>query len=61
MAENVGIHPDIEIDMEPKAWRAGHDVQLEKAVEVLMAELSKPQPAKKPRPPFPNYHKPAGR
>ena len=61
VAENVGIHPDIEIDMEPRSWRAGHDVQLEKAVEVLMAELGKPQTAKKPRPPFPNYHKPAGR
>ncbi|MEP7365287.1 MAG: PDZ domain-containing protein [Acidobacteriota bacterium] len=59
VAENVGIHPDVEVDLEPKSWRQGHDTQLEKAVEVLMVELKKPKPAMKPRPPFPNYHKSA--
>jgi tricorn protease len=61
VAENVGIHPDVEVDLEPKAWRQGHDAQLEKAVEVLLVELKKPKPPMKPRPPFPNYHpKPTG-
>ena len=59
VAENVGIHPDVEVELDPKAWRQGHDAQLEKAVEVLMVELKKPKPPMKPRPPFPNYQKPA--
>jgi hypothetical protein len=42
--------------MDPAAWRAGHDPQLERAVEYLMAELKK-NPQQKPKlPPFPVYH-----
>jgi tricorn protease len=59
VAENVGIHPDVEVEFDPKAWRAGRDVQLEKAVELLMGELAKPRPPAKPRPAFPNYQQPA--
>jgi tricorn protease len=59
VAENTGIKPDIDVDLDPKAWRQGKDSQLEKAVEALMAELNKPRKAQKPRPPFPNYHKQA--
>lgn len=58
VAENVGIHPDVEVEFDPKAWRAGRDVQLEKAVELLLAELAKPRPPAKPRPAFPDYHQP---
>jgi tricorn protease len=49
--ENAGVAPDIEVDLEPQAWRAGRDLQLEKAIEVVMAEMRKnppPQP-KSPR------------
>ena len=54
--ENHGVSPDIEIEMDPKAWRQGHDIQLEKGVEVLMDALKK-NPVKHPqRPPYPNYH-----
>lgn len=61
VAENVGIVPDIEVEQNPKAVREGHDPQLEKAVEVLLAELQKNPPPKHTRPAFPNYHpKPAG-
>jgi len=28
--ENHGVAPDIEVEMDPKAWREGHDPQLEK-------------------------------
>lgn len=58
--ENRGIAPDIEVDFDPKAWRAGHDPQLEKAIEVALEALRKnpPKPAK--RPPFPNYHQAPG-
>ncbi len=59
--ENHGVAPDIEVDLDPKAWREGHDTQLEKAVEVAMAELKK-NPVKRPqRPAYPNYHKNDGR
>jgi C-terminal processing protease CtpA/Prc len=30
--ENRGVAPDIDIEMEPAAWRQGRDTQLEKAV-----------------------------
>ena len=55
--ENRGVAPDIEVEMDPAAWRAGHDPQLEKAVEVLLDELKKhPRPPQPKRPPYPNYH-----
>jgi len=55
VAENVGIPPDIEVDNDPKLIREGKDPQLEKAVEVLLAELRKNPPPKHARPPFPKY------
>jgi tricorn protease len=55
IAENVGISPDIEVEQDPAMIRQGRDPQLEKAVEVVMAELAK-NPAKPlQRPPFPKY------
>ncbi len=55
--ENVGIAPDIEVEQDPELMRQGKDPQLEKAVQVVMAELEKnPLPQLK-RPPYPNYHK----
>jgi tricorn protease len=54
--ENVGIAPDIEVDLDPAAVRQGHDPQLEKAVEVVMRLLAEhPLPEYK-RPVYPNYH-----
>jgi len=54
--ENHGIAPDVEVDLEPAAWRQGRDSQLEKAIEVVMQQLKEhPLPEIK-RPPFPNYH-----
>jgi tricorn protease len=54
--ENHGVAPDIEIELDPKAWREGHDIQLEKAVSWLMEELKKNPPKPVQRPPYPNYH-----
>ncbi|MBE0697683.1 MAG: PDZ domain-containing protein, partial [Anaerolineaceae bacterium] len=48
--ENVGISPDVEVEMTPKEVIAGHDPQLEKAVEVVMAELEANRFQRKPRP-----------
>lgn len=55
--ENHGVAPDIDVDLEPAEWRKGRDTQLEKAVEVAMAELKKNPPKKVARPPYPKYHK----
>jgi tricorn protease len=54
--ENVGIAPDIEIDLDPKLVREGHDPQLEKAVEVVLDLLKKNPAAPNPVPAFPDYH-----
>jgi tricorn protease len=55
--ENRGVPPDVEVEMDPKAWRAGHDPQLEKAIQLALEALEK-YPTKRPqRPPYPNYHK----
>ena len=48
--ENVGIPADVEVEMTPKLVAAGHDPQLEKAVEVVMEELEKAPFVRKDRP-----------
>jgi tricorn protease len=54
--ENHGIPPDVEVDLDPAAWRQGHDAQLEKAIEVVMQQLKEhPLPEIK-KPAYPNYH-----
>ncbi len=58
--ENAGVAPDIEVEFDPVAWRAGRDLQLEKAVEWLLNELKTNPPKKYKRPPYPNYHKNTG-
>ena len=55
--ENHGVPPDIEVEMDPKAVREGHDPQLEKAVEVVLEMLEKNPPPTYKRPAYPNYHK----
>ena len=53
--ENRGIAPDVEVEYDPQLWRAGHDPQLEKAVEIVLDELKKhPLPNYK-KPPYPDY------
>lgn len=55
--ENRGVAPDIEVDYDPQAVRAGRDPQLEKAVEILLAELEKNPPRTYKKPAYPNYHR----
>ena len=57
--ENRGVAPDIEIEYDPQAWRAGRDPQLEKAVEVVTEALKKNPLPKPDRPAYPNYHTPS--
>lgn len=55
--ENHGVPPDVPVILDPKAWREGHDVQLEKAISIAMDELKKnPLPTPKV-PAFPDYSK----
>ena len=54
--ENWGTPADVEVDFDPADWRKGRDPQLEKAVEVVLAELkAKPTPKYK-KPAYPNYN-----
>jgi tricorn protease len=39
--ENRGVGPDLEVEFDPQAVREGHDPLLEKAVELVLAELHK--------------------
>jgi tricorn protease len=54
--ENRGVAPHIEVMMDPKAVREGHDPQLEKAVETVMEMLKQHPLPEYPRPAYPNYH-----
>ena len=55
--ENHGIAPDIEVENDPASVAAGHDPQLERAVQVTMEELKKHPVVLPDHPPYPNYHK----
>ena len=54
--ENHGIAPDIEVGLDPKLVREGHDPQLERAVEVVLDQLKKNSLPIYTKPPYPNYH-----
>ncbi|MGC9197907.1 MAG: S41 family peptidase [Acidobacteriaceae bacterium] len=54
--EGHGIPPDVEVEELPKDVAAGHDLQLERSVAIVMEQLKEhPIPAI-PVPPYPNYH-----
>jgi tricorn protease len=55
--ENEGVTPDIEVDLDPKAWREGRDTQLERAIGVVMEDLKKNPPVKIERPEYPRYQR----
>lgn len=54
--ENHGVDPDVPVEQDPKLVSQGHDPQLEKAVELAMAEIAKHPPVKVEKPAYPNYH-----
>lgn len=62
VVENEGVPPDIEVEQTPAQVIAGHDPQLEKAIEVVLAELKAHPPKKPERPPYPiRARQPAGK
>jgi len=61
--ENYGTPVDVEVDLDPKAWREGRDPQLERAVDLALAELKRNPPPTLVKPAYPDYHsgKPTGK
>lgn len=55
--ENHGVAPDIEVENDPASVAAGHDPQLEKAVQVTMDALKKNPVVLPDHPAYPNYQK----
>jgi len=55
--ENHGIAPDIEVENDPASVAAGHDAQLEKAVQVTLEALKEHPVVIPGPPPYPNYQK----
>jgi tricorn protease len=51
LIENRGVAPDIEVDNRPDLVMAGHDPQLEKAIELVMKEIQEHPKKLPPRPP----------
>ncbi|HPC84717.1 MAG TPA: PDZ domain-containing protein [Thermoanaerobaculaceae bacterium] len=52
--EGHGVEPDVEVVDDPGLMAKGGDPQLEKAVELVMAELAKHPPARPTRAPYPD-------
>ncbi|MGH9764919.1 MAG: PDZ domain-containing protein, partial [Blastocatellia bacterium] len=52
IVENQGVSPDIEVDNRPDLMIGGHDPQLEKAIEVINAQLKKNPPVHPRRPDY---------
>jgi tricorn protease len=53
VVENEGVPPDVEVEQLPADVIAGKDPQLEKAIELVMAELKNHPPEELKRPAFP--------
>ncbi len=53
IVENEGVAPDVEVEQTPKDVIAGKDPQLEKAIEMVLADLAKNPPVTPKRPAFP--------
>ena len=58
--ENAGVAPDIDVELDPAAWRQGRDTQIEKAVEVLLDDLERHPPRAITRPDYPVYERCCG-
>ncbi len=58
IAENRGIAPDVEVDLDPASVAGGHDPQLERAVRIALDQLQKNPPPQPHQPPYPDYQHP---
>jgi tricorn protease len=55
IAENTGIAPDVEVELDPKSVSTGHDPQLERAVDIALEGLKHNPPPQPHQPPYPDY------
>lgn len=55
--ENWGTAPDIEVDLDPYAWRQGHDSQLDRSIEEINKMLAHYKPEPHVRPQYPDRSK----
>jgi tricorn protease len=55
--EGHGIPPDVQVEELPKDVAAGHDVQLERAVAVVLQQLKEHPVPVSPVPAYPDFHK----
>ena len=53
VVENVGVPPDIDVEQWPAEVIAGHDPQLERAIEEILRQLEANPQVGPTRPPFP--------
>ncbi len=51
--ENEGVAPDVEVEQWPREVNAGRDPQLDRAIEIALAELAKNPPTPVQAPPLP--------
>jgi tricorn protease len=56
--ENTGVSPDVEVEMTPQSARGGHDPQIEKAVELLLATLRDHPLPRYTKPEYPSHYLP---
>ncbi len=54
--EGHGIAPDVEVENLPKDEAEGRDLQLERAVSIVLEQLKEHPVPTPPIPPYPNYH-----
>ena len=59
IAENTGVAPDVEVELDPKSVSSGHDPQLERAVSIALEGLKKNPPPEPHQPPYPDYQHPS--
>ena len=58
IAENKGVPPDVEVELDPKSVSEGHDPQLERAVSIALVKLKENPPPVPHQPPYPDYQRP---
>jgi tricorn protease len=60
IAENTGVTPDVEVELDPKSAAEGHDPQLERAVSIALEQLKKNPPPQPQQPAYPDYQRSSG-
>lgn len=55
LMENRGVTPDLQLEITPREWRAGRDIQLDKAVQLALEALRRNPPSIPKPPKYPVY------